>query len=111
MNEKNLIEDASFEEIIEDQKEVKSLEENNEERTLIDEQAANTTPLVKPNKEQLMETLKNAVESGAITKAHAANIRREMGIFKTDFTKTKTSKIKRKNVRQAQKQARKKQRK
>jgi len=65
----------------------------------------------KMSKHDVIHALKGAIESGHIDASRAHQIREEMGIFNSDFTKKKVSDVKRKNKRKLQKQARKKQRK
>jgi len=71
---------------------------------------ASTDP-VKLSKYEIMTTLRNAVEIGQIDRKRAKQIREEMGIFQSDFTRKKVAPEKRKEKRKARKVARKRQRK
>jgi len=102
-NKFNDIEDADFEEIDDDQA-IKQIE------AALDE-LEQDKPTVTLTKHETVKALKDAVEMGQLTPAMAKKMRQQLGIFKTDFTKKKISDSKRKATRQAQKLARKKQRK
>lgn len=96
MQEENITE-AEFEEINEDLKAVVAEEEPEQQAKL--------------SKQEIVKALAGAVEAGAIGVNRAKQIRQEMGIFQSDFTRTKVSDAKRKAKRKAQKAARKTQRK
>lgn len=65
----------------------------------------------KLSKSQITSALKGAVATGDISSSRAKEIRLEMGIRQSDFTKTHVNKKERKNKRNAQKQSRKNNRK
>lgn len=93
MQEENIVE-ADFEEI---------------DDNVQDVEVSDDAP--KMSKYDVIRALKGAIESGHIDARRAHQIREEMGIFQSDFTKKKVSDAKRKAKRKAQKSARKKHRK
>lgn len=93
--------DADFEEV----------EDNTQDVEVLSDDAEAPSTGTKMPKMAIVGALKGAVRDGHLTAARAKQIREEMGIFQSDFTKSKKALLNRKSKRKAQKQARKKQRK
>jgi len=70
-----------------------------------------TEPSKKLSKRGIIKALKDAIDLKQLSLGDARRMRHDMGIFKSDFTKKRINKENRKSKRQAQKLARKQQRK
>jgi hypothetical protein len=112
MQEPNIA-DAVFEEINEAQLEAMEAERKEITAAAEDLEAIQTPdePKAKLSKAQIVKALAGAVEGGVLSVNRAKQIRQEMGIFQSDFTRNKVSDAKRKAKRKKQKASRKQQRK
>jgi len=104
---KDEIVDADFEEV----EEIEDFEDNTQSVEVLNDDTDTPTTGTRMPKLAVAGALKGAVQAGQLTAGRAKQIREEMGIFQSDFTKSKVSDSKRKTKRKAQKSARKKQRK